>query len=629
MEADLSGMDERFEKATSELEELRRFPGVAKEFWPRFLGACANLALADMAMLLHGRPGQAHRWQKIGDWSSGPGQPRTREHFTAFIEQAAERALSEGSFIEQDDESSGAFVAGLRLKLARAEDELVLVTLLVDFTESAARDALARLALAADTPALYHANLASRQAAADVEKFATVLDLMVPVNAETHFLAALLALCNGVASRLVCDRASIGWQEGGYLRLKAISRTEKFDRQMAAAQALEMVMEECADQDEEILWPVAGGSTAVVRDHGKFAQEQSVAHLCSVPLRSAAHAERSGRRGESSVVAVLVCERQTAAFTAIETQQLRLLCDQITPRLVELKRLDRWFGARLAEDARDLFARSLGPEKTWPKVFAILGVIVLALLFLVRWPYRAQGTFIVRSEAVSYLTAPFDGYIDQVAVRTGDFLRKGGDIVSLNRAELLLEQSSAAAETVRYERETEKARAAKQLAEMRIAEALAQQSRARLALVNHRLEVAVMRAPFDGVVVEGDLRERIGAPVKVGEPLYKIARLDGLYVEAEVDERDVKEILGSKRAEFAFVSQPKNTFSASVVSIEPAALAKKDANVFIVRLKPDKAPEEWWRPGMTGVAKIEVGSRTLWWILTHRTVDFLRLKLWW
>jgi len=27
--------------------------------------------------------------------------------------------------------------------------------------------------------------------------------------------------------------------------------------------------------------------------------------------------------------------------------------------------------------------------------------------------------------------------------------------------------------------------------------------------------------------------------------------------------------------------------------------------------------------------KVEAGKRTLFWILTHRTVDFLRLWLWW
>ena len=164
---------------------------------------------------------------------------------------------------------------------------------------------------------------------------------------------------------------------------------------------------------------------------------------------------------------------------------------------------------------------------------------------------------------------------------------------------------------------------------MQINEALMQQARARLDLVNYRLETAVLKAAFDGVIVEGDLRERIGAPAKQGEALYKVARLDALFAEAEVNERDVKQILKSSRAEIAFVTQPKLKFAATVEAIEPAAVAKKEANVFLVRLKFDRAPEPWWRPGMTGLCKINTEKRTLWWILTHRTVDFLRMKLWW
>ncbi len=618
METNLSRTDDRFAEASAELVTLRRFPGTPKEFWPRLLAACAQLAQADAATLLLGKPEGTPRWTKIGEWTAGKGSARLRANFSASLEQAAERALAEVSFIQEDETETGPFTVGLRLKTQRPEDQLVLVAQVLDTPNAEAREGLVRLVLAADTPSLYQANLNSRQTQADVEKFAAVLDLMVPVNAEHRFLAAALALCNGVSTRLVCDRVSLGWMEGGYARLKAMSRTEKFDRQMEAAQLLEGAMEEGADQDEEVIFPAPAGSTAVTRDHEKYAKEQSIANLATVPLREG-----------NKVVAVLACERSAAPFSATEMQQLRLLGDQVTPRLASLKKSDRWFGARLAAGFRESAAKVLGPDRTWMKVFAILGVLLVAALFLIRVPYRVEGTFILRAEGVGYVTAPFDGYIEKVNARPGDHLAKDAEIVSLNRAELLLEQSNAAADLGRYEREMEKSRANKQLAEMRIAEALMTQSRAKLALIAHRIDAAVLKSPFEGVIVEGDLRERISSPVKTGEALYKVARLDGLYIEAEVNERDVREILNSKHAEFAFVSQPKQSFGATVMAIEPAALAKKDLNVFLVRLKPDAAPESWWRPGMTGLCKISVENRSLWWIFTHRTADFLRMKLWW
>ncbi len=617
MDKNLSGMGERFGRALADLTELRQFPGTPKEFWPRFLTAVSQLACADSMVLLLGNPGKTPRWSKLGEWTANASPSKRRTVFNSQLETLADRCLANGQLVEEFDEDAGRFVVGIRLKLARAEDEVILVGQLLDFTESAARESLLRLGLAADTPALYQLNLAGRQARNDVEKFATVLDLLVPVNEATRFHPASLALCNGIATRFRCERVSLGWVEGGYVRLRAMSRTERFDRQMSAAQKLEAAMEECVDQDEEILWPVPTGLNVVAQDHERFAGDQKVANLCSVPLRV-----------DGNVVAVLTCERQESAFTTVELQQLRLIADQSPRRLSELKRLDRWFGARWMASTKEYFAGWLGPEHTWSKVAAIGCVVLVAALFLVRVNYRVEGNFILRSDEAEYLTAPFDGYIERVSVRPGDHVVKGGELLALDRSELLLEESAALADLTRYQRESEKARAARNLAEMRIADSLAQQAQARLDLVRYRLSNAVIRAAFDGVVVEGDLRERIAAPVKQGDALYKVARIDTLFAEAEVPERDIQELLGKTKGEIAFVTQPKKKFPVAIEVLHPAAVTKKEGNVFLVRLKLDGV-EPWWRPGMTGLCKLSVEKRTLFWILTHRTADFLRMKLWW
>jgi len=617
MEQDLNNLGAELGQARTELVELRQFPGAPREFWPRFLAAAAKLASADIVVLLARQGGPQRPWAKLGEWTASTSPSRVRTSFTSQLERIAERGLREQLFVEQDDEAAGSFTLGIRLKLARAEEEIVLAAQVLDFTEAAARESLMRLSLAADTPSLYQAGQAARQAARDVEKFAGVLDLLVPVQEAERFLAAALALCNDVATRFHCDRVSLGWLEGGYVQLRAISRTERFDRRMAAAQAMEAVMEECLDQNEEILWPSPAGNSAVTRAHEKYAAEQKVAQLCSIPLRQ-----------EGKCEAVLTCERREPAFSEAELQQLRLSGDLVVRRLADLRRQDRWFGARWKDAARVRVAGWLGPEHTWRKVLALGGTALVAALFLVRVNYRVEGTFILRSDEASYLTAPFDGYIEQVLVRTGDRLAKGAPLLALNRSELLLEQSSAQADLTRYQRESEKARAARNLAEMRIDEALAQQAQARLDLVRYRLDNAVIKAPFDGVVVEGDLRERIAAPVKQGEALYKLARLDTLYAEAEIQERDVKEILGRSVGELAFVTQPRTKYAAVVQTVQSAAITRKEGNVFLVRLKPERNPEAWWRPGMTGLCKLSVEKRTLFWILTHRTVDFLRMKLW-
>ena len=165
---------------------------------------------------------------------------------------------------------------------------------------------------------------------------------------------------------------------------------------------------------------------------------------------------------------------------------------------------------------------------------------------------------------------------------------------------------------------------------MRVARAMQAESQARLDLVDYRLSRAEMRAPFDGVVVEGDLRERIGAPLKTGDVLMKFSAAQAdLYVEdVRVPERDIDLVARSRRAEAAFASRPEDTFPLTILRIEPMASVDKDGNAFTLRGRLDTTAS-WFRPGMSGIAKVDAGTRSLLWIATHRLIDFLRLKLWW
>src|SRR5690606_60535 len=82
--------------------------------------------------------------------------------------------------------------------------------------------------------------------------------------------------------------------------------------------------------------------------------------------------------------------------------------------------------------------------------------------------------------------------------------------------------------------------------------ARADQARARVDMLRHRLEQSKVRSPVVGVVVEGDLRERRGAPLKQGDALFRVARLERMYAEVLVPEADVRFVQPQARAELMF-----------------------------------------------------------------------------
>lgn len=603
------------------LEGLRKYDGAPKTFWPLFLENSARLAEANLGLLLVQDEADTH-WKTLCVWP-----PRERglvqsaeliKKLEAVADDALPRRCAWVDHLSGASKGDATTILAVRLDLAEEDWESVAVFLLGKRSDDDIDGVATNLKLVADTPAIYQLGRMARQAKDDVNQFSEALDLMLLLNIEERFLASAMTFCNEVASRYSCNRVSLGWLEGGYVRVQAISHMERFEKKMEVVQRLETVMEEALDQDEEILWPQPSDSTVVSRDHEIYVREQAVSFMASLPLRL-----------DDAPVAVLSCERSTEAFSASELRGLRVLCDQAARRLGDLKTSDRWFGARLAADLRKQIPMLKSAEHTFAKGLGIFLAILLAFLLFGRLPYRVEAPFILRSDDVKYMPAAHDGYIDNVPVRVGDRVAEGALLLTLDTRELLLEESAAIANLNRYSREAEKARAEKALAEMRISLALAAQAQAQLDLIRYKLNHSEVRAPFEGIVVEGDLDELQGAPVSKGDVLFKIARLERMYVEFEINERDVHEVEKGFAGEISFVSQPHLEFPVELERVDPVSQAQEDGNTFLGRGLLPEEKADWWRPGMSGIAKIDVGSRNVLWILTHRTVDFFRMLLWW
>ena len=609
---------ERFEAGLERLNRLREFAGPAEAFWPLLLETTTLLAGARYGLLYRQAPGEV--LQHVAAWpADAPGCPGLPVFLRAAPEAARAAAQREAALAPLNGVSSGPqpYALAVRWHVASSGSTLVTVYYLEAASETQAAAALRHLRLVSDVPSLYQWRKRAAEAQVTLAHLAAVTDLIAQLNARERFAALALTLVNELASRHQCTRVGLGWCRGPYVRLQALSHTDRFEKKMEAVRKLEQAMEEALDQNDVICWPSPENDSRITRDHAAYAAHQSARFLCSVPLRL-----------DGQPVGVLTLERAHGPFTEEEQQLLLLTGELVVRRLKERYEADRWFGARWAGAARQRLQRWLGPEHTWAKVGALAGALALGVLCFGGMKYRVEAPFQLRTEDVAVITAPFAGYIAEVPREVGDLIQPGEPLLRLDTRELLLEEAAILADLERARREAEKARAREALADMRVAEAQAQQAQARLELVRYRLALATLVSPFAGVVVEGDLKHHLGAPVKPGDPLFRVARIDRFYFECRVRETDVHEVQVGAPGQIAFRSQPALKFPIRVERIEPAAQTHDGQNVFLVRCVPEGPVPDWWRPGMAGVAKIHVGHRSFLWILTHRTVDFLRMFFW-
>lgn len=600
-------MSERLHDLES-LAALRRFGGPPRAFWSRYVEAVRAWAGGRAAAVLTRRADGAGRWVLLAAAGGVAGFPGGEG------ESLADRALAEGV---ADVLRAGGPARTLAVPLVSGEPEHVAV-LLVEMAGEPEPLLLARLQLVADTPAQYQDFRKSRRAVDEIEHFANVLDIAAIVRACTRFREAALTLCDQLAARYRCQPVALGWRTGDYVRLQALAQKAGFDRKMELVGRFEAAMEECAARDDETFFP-APPDAAQARAHHELAGALQVAHVASVPLR--------GRDG--AIVGVLLVARETEALAERDVQALRLVGDHVAPLLAVIEDSDQWAGAKLKRwgerRARELWSL----EHPWAKLGAVLAAIGLAVLFFGKMDYRVEATFILRPDRQALLPAPFDGFVSALHYKVGDQVPAEAAILSLDATELALRVASLRADLARYESEAEKARGENRFAEMRVALAQRDQAQALVGQAEYRLAQASLRAPFAGVLLDdGELGERIGSPVKEGAVVLRLARLDGLYAEVEVSERDVHEIADGARGEIAFASRPDETFPLQVRRIDPVAQARETGAFFPVECAVKAPVQPWWRPGMTGVAKIEAGRRTFFWVLTHRLVDWLHLKLW-
>lgn len=588
------------------LRDMRRFSGEPKEFWLTYLTLLNDVIGSETCFLLKKKGSSS--WSIILSLPNSDISlekiPNVRNRLITIASQSTDHNFS----IESSDE-----IFYLAAGYIPLQADSCIVFLMDRNTFQIDSE---KYLMNADIPISYQHHY--ERSKNGIVQVIDTLDTMSLLNNSTHFVQASMTICNEVASKYQCSRVSLGWVEGEYIDIKAISHLEKFDKKTEILKLLSQVMEESLDQDIEVHFPLKANQKGLIFiSHKAFSSQQHVENILSIPLRL-----------DGRAVAVLTCER-AIEFGDQETKGLRVLADQAVRRLSDLKYSSRWFGSKVIYGFKRFFSSFLGVRNTGKKLLFISLATAVVLLAVIPYPYRVEASFNIKTENMVLMPAPFDGYVKTVYVKAGDSIQKGSPILDLDTEELVIQESILIADISRYEREQRKHLINDDLSDMKIAASLKQQSLEKLKEIRFYINNSSILAKRNGIIVEGELDKMIGAPVKKGDVLYKMASIENLYVELEVNEEYINEIKKGTQGSIVFITEPKFDYPITVEQIVPVSVVKDESNKFIAKGSLNESPMNWWRPGMTGVAKLNAGSHSLLWILFKKTIDFIYLKLWW
>ena len=444
-----------------------------------------------------------------------------------------------------------------------------------------------------------------------------VMEAVTMIGEDRAFHAAAMNIVNELARRFQCDRVSLGLERHNFIEVAAISNKATFDKRTDEIRLIADAMDEALDQAYPVIHPQGGEEMTPVPSHAALMQRTGAVSLCSIPLSV---------RGRP--IGVVTLERHRGdPFQAHATEMFLALGD-VLGALVELKReADRGAMRRLWDSVRDFGAALFGPQHVGVKFVSGLAVLLLLFLSLANGDYRVAAKTVVEGAVQRAIVVPFDGFVAESAVRAGDVVKKGQALCRLDDKDLLLERSKWEAEAAQLLPKAREAFASHDAALGNVLRAQIEQAQIQLRLTNERLGRTAIAAPFDGVVVSGDLSQLLGSPVEKGKVLFELAPLDAYRVILKVDERDVAAMRLGQHGELAVSGIPDSRLPFTVKQITPVSTAEDGQNFFRIEAQMDGAAEPL-RPGMQGVGKVEIGERKLIWIWTHKLIDWLQLALW-
>jgi RND family efflux transporter MFP subunit len=548
-----------------------------------------------------------------------PENPRDRLHFADL----SERALKEGRGIVQPQEQPADPEArGPRYQLAypvRLDGEMRgVVGIDIDWRPEAQLQAAMRDLQWGSAWLEVVLRRHADPVEAVTQRLKLALGLIATLLEHPGLDQACAAFTTELAARLGCDRAALGVFRGRRVKIRAVSHSAQFERRANLMRAVAEAMEEAIDQGETVVFPPERENLPVVSHaHQVLLRESEGGSAATLPLTS------NGR-----VVGALTLERAAGHRFDVPTLEICEAVAALAGPIVELKiRSELSLPERAGEAARDIWQRLFGPRHAQFKLVAA-GVAAVALfLAFATGDFRVSAASTVEGAVQRAISAPFNGYVKQAPLRAGDTVKAGQVIGRFDDRDLRLERAKLSSQREQHVRQHREALAKHDRAQAEIVGAQLAQSEAQLALVEEQLARVEMVAPFDGVIVSGDLSQSLGSPVERGQVLFEIAPLDGYRIALRVDERDIAHVALAQRGELAVASMPGERFGFTISKITSVNTAKEGVNFFRVEAALEHRDLRL-RPGMEGVAKIHVDQRKLIWIWTHTLTDWVRLWLW-
>ncbi|MGD8348320.1 MAG: HlyD family efflux transporter periplasmic adaptor subunit [Gammaproteobacteria bacterium] len=448
------------------------------------------------------------------------------------------------------------------------------------------------------------------------EFYGSVVGMLASCFEQKSYQQGLMRMVAELTSEYNCERVAFAEMRGHHCNVVALSNSAEFDHRSNLVRRIADAMDEAVEQDSPLLYPQLN-SKLILRAHQRLARKHDLNSVATIPLVA----------DRKVFGAVTLIGGESSPIDRKTLDQCRQTLSLLTPFMALKRDQERSILAKLGRSIGDGLRAVFGLRYLRVKLAVTALASLLTVTSLLQADFRITADAVLEGEVQRVVAAPISGYLLSSAVRAGDTIREGDIMASLNDEELRLELARLGGRMQQARREYREAQSTRDLVGVRVIRGQMNQISAEIDLVEQQLDSIHLRAPFDGVVIEGDLSQLLGSPVERGEMLFKIAPLEGYRIVLKVDESEIAYVEEGQQGTLALSSLSQRQMPITVERITSVAKAGDGANFFRVEASLPEGGKAL-RPGMEGIGKINAGRERLLWIWTHEFYDWFRLWVW-
>jgi len=458
-----------------------------------------------------------------------------------------------------------------------------------------------------------------QQQASSTDFYAKVVKLVASCFEQQTFAAAANALVNQLATALQFERVSFGILKDQHCEVMALSNSAQFDSRSNLIDAVADAMDEAVEQDTILLFPYDSKEfeSYVTRAHVELVRKFGTGSVGTIPLIH-----------DGTIFGAITLERTEEQPFEADMVRLCEQCSALVAPFLDLKKREEML---LLEKIWDTFKAKtsgiFGLKQFGLKLSALIVAAVLVFASLTNGEFQVHADAVLEGKIQRVVAVSIDGFVATSNFRSGDTVTKGDILATLDAKDLELEWLKLSSERQKFKREYREAMAESDRVQVRVSSAQIAQADAEIDLIREQLARTNIVAPFDGIIIDGDLSQSLGSPVERGDTLFKVAPLEGYRIVLKVDERDIAYIEKGQSGTLSLSSLPGKHLPLVVEKITAVANTEEGYNAFRVEAGLADASVVL-RPGMEGVGKIDAGEANILWIWTHELVDWLRLWVW-